>query len=139
MKLFFLIQVLFCSVLHAQNTHHINAIRNCLNDQQNAWNRGSIDDFMKHYWNHDSLRFVSGKNISMGFTTALENYKNHYNTPEAMGRLTFTVVYADCPTKNACILSGTWNIARATPIGGRFTLLWKKIQGHWKIVYDHTS
>jgi ketosteroid isomerase-like protein len=139
MKLFFLILVLSCSLLLAQNTQHINAIRHCLNDQQNAWNRGSIDDFMYHYWNHDSLRFVSGKTISMGWTTALENYKKHYNSPEAMGQLTFTVVYADCPTKKSCILSGTWNITRATPIGGRFTLLWKKIHGQWKIVYDHTS
>src|SRR6478672_13811496 len=34
------------------------AIRQLMADQSAAWNRGSIDDFMKGYWNNDSLLFI---------------------------------------------------------------------------------
>jgi len=35
------------------------AIRRLMNDQTAAWNRGNIDDFMKGYWESDSLRTSS--------------------------------------------------------------------------------
>lgn len=139
MKYIFLILGLSCGLIQAQQSDNVTAVLSCLKAQQNAWNKASIDDFMSHYWNHDSLRFVSGSNMSMGWTTARDNYKKHYSSPEAMGQLRFTIVYAECLNDTTCMLSGTWAIARAKPVGGRFTLLWKKIQGHWKIVYDHTS
>lgn len=37
------------------------AIRKLLEDQTIAWNKGSIEDFMKGYWQNDSLMFI-GKN-----------------------------------------------------------------------------
>jgi ketosteroid isomerase-like protein len=35
---------------------------------------------------------------------------------------------------------GSWNLTRDKGnVGGYFSLLWRKINGKWKIVIDHTS
>ena len=40
---------------------------------------------------------------------------------------------------NAFVI-GKWSLARESkPISGYYTLLWKKINGKWLIVSDHTS
>ena len=35
--------------------------------QQSLWNAGSIDDFMKLYWQSDSLEFIGSKGITYGW------------------------------------------------------------------------
>jgi ketosteroid isomerase-like protein len=57
-----------------------------------------------------------------------------------MGVLTFTNLKFDVLSKNAVYVIGKWQINRKeTQIGGHYTLLWKKINGKWVIVCDHTS
>ena len=43
------------------------AIRRLMTDQAAAWNRGNIDDFMKGYWNNDSLVFIGKSGPSYGY------------------------------------------------------------------------
>ncbi|MBK6521992.1 MAG: hypothetical protein IPG08_06505 [Sphingobacteriaceae bacterium] len=58
-----------------------------------------------------------------------------------MGVLAFTNIKCEVFTKEAVTVIGKWQITRpdATQIGGHYTLLWKKIDGKWVIVRDHTS
>ncbi|WP_461451231.1 hypothetical protein [Mucilaginibacter sp.] len=42
--------------------------------------------------------------------------------------------------KNNAFVLGGWHLTRtAGPLGGYFTLWFKKLNGEWKIVCDHTS
>jgi len=34
---------------------------------------------------------------------------------------------------------GNWKLERSQPARGNFSLVWKKIDGQWKIVHDHSS
>ncbi|MGB0805059.1 MAG: YybH family protein [Salibacteraceae bacterium] len=108
--------------------------------QQDCWNNGDIDCFMKGYWNNDSLMFVSGERISYGWTQVTDNYKRKYSSKELMGHLTFKVEKAQVLSANSMVVVGQWDIkSESANFGGKFTLLWKKINGEWKIVIDHTS
>lgn len=111
-----------------------------LQSQEDCWNRGDIDCFMGGYWQNDSLMFVSGDNVAYGWQKVLDNYKKKYSTKELMGQLTFDVVKTDQLASDAIMVIGSWKLNREElDIQGKFSLLWRKIDGEWKIVIDHTS
>jgi ketosteroid isomerase-like protein len=116
------------------------AIRRLMADQAAAWSRGSIDDFMKGYWNDDSLIFIGKNGINYGYTAALNNYKKNYDSPDKMGKLFFTLLKLKPLSPDYCFVIGKWMLKRkAGDIGGIYTLLFRRIGGRWLIVADHTS
>lgn len=108
--------------------------------QESSWNRGNIPAYMEGYWNSDSLLFIGSKGPTYGYTKTLTNYLKGYPTPEKMGRLTFEFVKIEILSDTQAFVVGKWHLKRKEDdLGGHFTLLWKKIDGEWKIVVDHSS
>lgn len=108
--------------------------------QESAWNRGDISAYMKGYWNSDSLLFIGSKGPTYGYKKTLLNYLNSYPTSEKMGQLTFDFVKIEILSNTQAFVVGRWYLERTEDdLGGHFTLLWKKIDGVWKIVVDHSS
>jgi ketosteroid isomerase-like protein len=107
--------------------------------QEKAWNNFDIPGFMNYYWNNDSLKFIGSKGITYGWKSTLDNYIKGYPTKEAMGVLKFTIIEAKQLSKTSVYVIGKWELTKDKPAGGYFTLLWKKINGNWVIVADHTS
>ncbi len=115
-------------------------IEKIMYEQQVAWNKGDLDEFMLSYWNSDSLKFIGKSGITYGWKSTLANYKKNYPDKSTMGELTFTIISVDELSKTGCYVIGKWNLKREKgDVGGYFTLLWKKIDGKWVIVIDHTS
>ncbi len=115
-------------------------IRQIMADQAAAWNHGNIDDFMKGYWNDDSLVFVGQAGLTYGYSQTLANYKKHYDSPEKMGKLFFTLLSVKELSPEYYFVVGKWLIKRKDgDIGGIYSLLFRKIKGRWQIVVDHTS
>lgn len=134
-----LITVLSCMAVCAQDNPE-QAIHKVMADQAAAWNRGSIDDFMKGYWHNDSLVFVGRSGPIYGYDQALANYKKGYDTPDKMGKLFFTLLSIKQLSPDYCFVIGKWILKRpAGDVGGTYTLLFRKIDGQWQIVVDHTS
>jgi ketosteroid isomerase-like protein len=116
------------------------AIRQVMADQAAAWNKGSIDGFMKGYWKNDSLIFIGKSGPSYGYHQALANYKKNYSGPDQMGTLFFTLLKIKKLSPDYSFVIGKWLLKRKVgDIGGVYTLLFRKIGGHWVIVVDHTS
>lgn len=141
------ISLTFCilflnTCLIAQKYHHPDneAIKEVLKLQQNAWNNGSVDSFMLHYWNSPELRFVSKKGVSYGWQKVSDNYKKSYSNKEKMGQLEFDIKSIELINPTNAIVVGAWAIQNndGNP-SGYFTLWFKKIKGKWVIVLDHTS
>lgn len=128
------------TLLAQRNRAEENAIRQVMNTQQEAWNRADIETFMEGYWKSDSLKFIGRNGITYGWQTTLDNYKKSYPTPDAMGKLTFTILTLDILSETSAFMIGRWHLKRASDEpGGHFTLLWRKINGKWVIIADHTS
>lgn len=116
------------------------AILAVLEAQNQAWNAGDIDRFMEGYWRSDSLVFVGSSGPTYGWEQTRQNYFRRYPDRQAMGQLTFTVVMLKGLDKRAAMMVGKWALKREIgDIGGYFTLNWRKINGKWLIVSDHTS
>lgn len=115
-------------------------IRQIMAEQERAWNRGDLAGFMHGYWNSDSLRFIGSRGLTYGWRQTLENYKKGYPDQAAMGQLKFTIISVEKTGKRAAFVIGKWHLTRqAGDLSGHFTLLWRKINGHWVIVADHSS
>ena len=130
----------FCLSLYAQKNTPTNLIRKAMQAQQESWNKGDIEGFMAYYWNNDSLRFIGSKGITYGWQNTLNNYKKGYPDKEAMGELVFEINRIEALSATSAFVIGKWTLHKKDKdVGGYYTLLWKKINGHWVIVTDHTS
>lgn len=123
----------------AQNRDE-QAVRSLLEEQSKAWNNGNIDEYMKGYWNSDSLVFIGKNGPKYGYKTTLENYKKSYPDTAAMGKLDFTLLELKRLSFQYFFVIGKWHLQRtAGDLQGHFTLLLKKIKNRWMIVADHSS
>lgn len=121
------------------DTLDVSAIRQVLMGQQEAWSRGDIDAFMEGYWKSEELTFIGRSGINKGWQTTKDNYIKGYPDKAAMGKLEFEVLELIKLSASHYRMVGTYKLIREkdTP-SGIFTLLWSKIDGSWKIIYDHT-
>ncbi len=124
--------------IQAQN-NDVNAIKSLLLRQRDDWNKGNTINFMKGYWESDSLLFI-GTSINNGYQKTLENYKSKYPDAAAMGHLDFEFVEFRKLSAEYYFVIGKWHLKRSIgDVGGAFTLLFRKIKGKWTIVVDHSS
>lgn len=132
--------LLFASLmLHAQNKDE-QAIRDLLNTQSASWNRGDIDNFMKGYWESDSLMFIGKSGVTYGWQNTLNNYKKGYPDTASMGKLDFTIIQVKPLSAEYYHVVGKWHLKRSIgDLSGHFTLLFRKIKGQWCIIADHSS
>ncbi len=137
-KLIILTALLLCScALFAQDK---KAILKVLEDQRQAWNQGDLDTFMKGYWKSDSLMFIGQDKPVYGWQTTLDNYKKNYRDKGGMGFLTFNIIKVSVLDATHAFVVGGWHLKREKDApSGYYTLLFRKINGVWKIVCDHSS
>jgi ketosteroid isomerase-like protein len=131
----------FCSGTHSQSQDKdLQTISSIINNQQTSWNKADLEGFMTPYWHSDSLMFIGKNGVKRGWQTTLDNYKKSYPTPDIMGKLTFTLIKMEKLDENAVFVVGKWALERKDGnVSGHFTLLWKKLNGSWVIVTDHSS
>ena len=106
-----------------------------------AWNSTDLVGFMDGYWKSDSLRFVGGKGVTHGHRATLDRYIQGYPDAKAMGILTFVNEEWISLGSEAGWLLGSWHLEKegSENAQGMYTLLWRKLDGQWVIVADHSS
>ena len=117
------------------------AIRQVLDEQVVAWNKGDLEGFMKGYWNSKELTFQSGKDLTRGWQETLERYKKRYQAEgKEMGKLAFSDLVIQELAPGVALVTGKWELTLSKEVvGGRYTLIMKKLSEGWRIVHDHTS
>jgi len=116
-------------------------IRKVLDEQVAAWNKGDLVGFMKGYWNSKDLTFVSGKDVTRGWQETLDRYKKRYQSEgKEMGKLAFADVTVRELAPGVALITGKWELTLSKEtVGGRYTLIMKKLDDGWRIIHDHTS
>lgn len=116
------------------------AIQQTMKAQEDFWNKGDIDSFMKGYWNSPALVFVGKSGPTFGYHNTLKNYKKGYPDKDSMGQLHFDILHTQQWDENTIQLIGKYTLKREKDQPtGYFTLLFRKINSVWKIVSDHSS
>lgn len=142
-KLFFLFAIALLvhtpsAVLFGANAE--NEIRAVIQAQQEAWNRGDIDSFMNGYARARSTTFVSEDSVTRGWETVRDRYRKKYSDRAKMGTLAFSELEITLLSADSAVVIGRWKLKRPTDQPhGRFTLIFRRLTGGWRIVHDHTS
>ncbi len=144
MKKILFVLVLFIAPLsiNAQNSEEKDKkeIQAVLKAQRLAWSKDNIDKYMEGYWKSDSLAFYTKNGTTYGWDSTLERYKKAYPTEEHTGKLSFRINAITKIAEGAYYVLGEYHIKRE--IGnadGIFMLVFKKINGEWKIIADTSA
>ena len=115
-------------------------IRKILSDQQECWNNGDINGFMKGYWQSEELIFTSlNHKPTYGWENTLERYKNSYPTKSSMGEFRFKILILEITSKTTANLYGKWELIRMKDHpNGLFWLDLEKFDENWLITKDST-
>lgn len=137
-----------CAVSVDVNDHQLlgpsetdeDRIRAVMQSQQEAWNSGDIDGFMDGYWRSEELRFASGGTVTQGWQSTRDRYHTNYSDRSVMGTLAFDGLDVEFLASDAAVVHGAWALQREKDQpSGLFTLVFRKIEGHWKIISDTTT
>jgi uncharacterized protein (TIGR02246 family) len=138
-KAFLILSLFFSATVFCQSQDEAE-VRKVLSTQNAAWNRGDVDAFMVGYWDNDSLMFVGSSGITYGYKNTLANYKKRYPDTAAMGKLTFNLIQVKRLSPEYYHVTGKWHLQRSIgDVGGHFTLVFRKMNGRWVIISDHSS
>lgn len=122
---------------HSRDTQQI---RQVLEDQQLAWNRGDVDSFMKGYWRSPELTFSGSGGIERGWEGVHARYLRNYPDRAAMGLLDFSGLEFRFLGPDATLVLGRWHLKREIgDVGGVYSLVLQRFPEGWRIVHDHTS
>jgi ketosteroid isomerase-like protein len=130
----------FVCAAQEQSASPVAAIQAVLRAQQDAWNRGDVDGFMKGYARTPSTVFVADDEVRRGWETVRERYQEKYSDRTKMGTLAFSEIEITPLSTDAAVVLGRWRLRRANDEPhGRFTLIFRRMPEGWRIIYDHTS
>ncbi len=105
--------------------------------QEKAWSSHDLEGFMQGYWKSDSLKFYGSNGITYGWQKTLDNYKKGYPTKEHSGTLRFKINDISKITERAYSVMGEYYLKRTVgDANGVFMIIFKKINGEWKIIAD---
>ena len=116
------------------------AINKVMAAQEIAWNAHDLDGFMQGYWKSDSLKFYGSGGVTKGWQHTLDNYKKGYPTSAESGTLKFTIDAISPIENNSYFVMGQYHLTRTIgDANGNFLIIFKKINGEWKIIADMSS
>ncbi|MHC4512392.1 MAG: YybH family protein [Planctomycetota bacterium] len=110
-----------------------------LEDQQQAWNRGDWAGFIAGYWDNPQLTFNGATGITRGRKDLLQQFQESYPDAAARGVLTFHLLRFRPVGNHAALVLGRYELDRARPARGYFSLLVEQTPQGVKITHDHTS
>lgn len=124
----------------SQSSHSSAGIQNVLGEQARAWSAGDIDGYMAGYWRSEELEFITPNGTTCGWQATRDRYKAKYDTREKMGTLTFCDLKYHFLSADEARVDGRYKLGRSNgPTDtGRFQLLFRRLDGAWRIIRDET-
>jgi len=127
-----------CVASPVERAGDFEACRAVLDAQNQAWNAGDLEAFVAGYGGEPVFASADGVRVGMG--ELLARYQQRYPDRAAMGSLTFGELQFDDLGDDHVLVQGTWQLEREVgPIGGRYVLVMREIDGDWKVVLDYTT
>jgi len=115
----------------------VAAVRDVMNEQEEAWDRGDIPGFMAGY--AAEVCFISAKGTTCGRDSVTAHNLRTYPDRTAMGDLEFGIGEVLLAGNAHAWCTGTWKLHRSDDtLGGGFSLLWVRTPQGWRILRDHT-
>ena len=137
-KLLLLICLISAFNSYSQNEEKdIKAINKVLKAQRIAWSKHDLEGYMEGYWKSDSLKFYGKNGVTYGWEDTFDRYEKSYPTKDHTGTLSFKINDITKISADAYYVLGEFHLKREVGnADGIFMLIFKRINGEWKIVAD---
>jgi len=113
------------------------SILKVMEKQEQDWNNFDLEGFMQGYWKSDELKFYGSNGVTSGWQQTLTNYKKRYPTKDHTGNLKFTIDAVSKIENDVYYVMGQYDLKRSVgDANGTFMIIFKKIDGEWKIIAD---
>jgi len=131
-----ILSIVGCSNISTQEEDKTKILE-ILSYQEKAWSNHDIDEFMEGYWKNDSLKFYGASGLTYGWDKTLANYKKRYPTKDHTGTLKFKINDISKINDGAYFVMGEYHLTRMVgDVDGVFMIIFRKINGKWKIIAD---
>ena len=110
--------------------------------QENCWNQGDIECFMKAYAKRDVVQSISSTGVVFGYANILSKYKEKYAPTGTLGQLSFDKFTFRKLIRKYYFVTGRYNLRikhDREPVRGWFSVIMKKEKTGWVILTDHSS
>ncbi|WP_422107117.1 YybH family protein [Winogradskyella sp.] len=112
-------------------------IRLVMQKQEAAWNNHDLEGFMEGYWKSNDLKFYGPNGLTLGWDNTLARYERNYPTKAESGTLSFVINDISRIEGDNYWVMGEYHLKREIgDANGVFIIIFKKINGAWKIVAD---
>ncbi len=129
--------ILFSCTVKNSDFKDKQAILGVMKQQESAWSQNDLEGFMDGYWRSDSLKFYGSNGITYGWNNTLANYKKGYPTKDHSGTLSFKINDISKIESDSYWVMGEYFLKRKVgDANGIFIIIFRKIDGTWKIVAD---
>ena len=118
------------------------AVRQVLDRQTDAWNRGDLEGYMQGYRKSPDLTFYAGGTITTGWEPTLARYRKSYQSEgKEMGKLDFPEETIELLGADAAVARGRWHLVMSggKESSGLYTVILRRLPEGWRIVHDHSS
>lgn len=130
----------FSSYAQSNQDADVKAINKVLKRQRIAWSNNDLETFMEGYWKSDSLKFYGANGLTYGWESTFDHYEKAYPTKDHTGKLSFKINDITKISEGAYYVLGEYHIKRDLGnADGIFMLIFKNINGEWKIIVDTSS
>lgn len=137
LTILFCVLIFSCKSTQPTAVDDIATIQSILDQQQKAWSNNDLEGFMEGYWESDDLTYFSRGKITKGWNTTLANYKRNYPSKDNTGTLNFEIANITQINADAYWVMGSYFLTRkAGDANGTFMIIFKRINGEWKIIGD---
>lgn len=115
-------------------------ITQLLKEQNDAWNRGDLDGYVRPYDDSGNFVFVSSR-IIRSPQKLKERYEQRYKAGESdYGKISVSELEVQELAPGLARAWGRWKVVFVrTEITGLFTLILQKKAGQWRIIHDHSN
>ncbi len=116
-------------------------VKDLLEMQATAWNKGDLQTFMTGYLNSDNISYTSGGKVVWGYQALKDRYEKRYgNKADTMGKLAFSDLKTTELGKDHALCIGHWHlVGKDKTFDGVFSLILRHTKTGWKVIHDHTS
>ncbi len=138
-KILFLVLCFSACTSPVSESEDIAAIKKVLKSQEEAWSNNNLEGFMQGYLKSDSIPYFGSSGVTYGWQNMLDRYKKGYPTTAETGTLKFTIANISPINDDAYWVMGEYYLSREVGnANGTFMIVFKRINGKWKIVGDHS-
>lgn len=119
----------------------VKEVKQALEGQISAWNKGDLETAMTFYWNSPEMLWISKNGTEKGYQEVYDMFLQDFTDRSKMGVYTYDPLYIEQVSKEAVYFVFRWKIELDGKrlMGGVSSQVWKKIGGRWVVTSEHAS